>query len=362
MIDFRNNAQTSLTTWTKVKLSYLVVSYSRLAPAAAVNEGITTNRPAMIWATSQYVDTTTAGINGAAIFTDAVFATSGITTQDAGGGGCGLHTVAGSNPSRMRFGIRCDASAAATAAAAAVDYDVAVHTYIMGFRFASTTSDLIVDADYTGFVGASAPANKYEVAFYDDATTFPDRTNINTAWAAAPAAGSVSPYAIKFTYAVAAGGPQYTIDNQGGKLVGIKLAVVLSVINPLTRGDPFVPDNGFGSTSLGYSYSGLYQEIDPLDFNVKTIIDNNKFDKFNNLHTRLPAVKYAIYGFSSFNLAAGSGCTSFSLDLTLDGVNALTVSTNQKSSLTGVTIQSDQYFPQTQGVCTPGLEFSKLAI
>jgi hypothetical protein len=145
-------------------------------------------------------------------------------------------------------------------------------------------------------------------------------------------------------------------------LRGIKLAIVLSVINPLTRVAPWVADNGFGAQNLGYSYSGLYQEIDPLDFNVKSLIDNDKFDEFNNLHERLPVVKYAIYGFSSFNLADGSGCTSFSLDLTLDGVNALTVSTNQKSSLTDVVIQSDQYFPQTQAVCAPGVEFSKLAI
>ena len=71
VIDFRNKAQTSLTTWTKVKLSYLVVSYSRLAPSAAVNEGSSSNTPAMIWATSQYVEITD-DITDTAIFTDVV--------------------------------------------------------------------------------------------------------------------------------------------------------------------------------------------------------------------------------------------------------------------------------------------------
>jgi hypothetical protein len=66
-------------------------------------------------------------------------------------------------------------------------------------------------------------------------------------------------------------------------------------------------------------------------------------------------MKYAIYGFSSFALADGSGCTSFSLDLTLDSVNAFTVSTNQKSSLTKVVIQSDQYSPRIQSLCSPSV-------
>jgi hypothetical protein len=114
VIDFRNKAQTSLTTWTKVKLSYLVVSYSRLAPAPAVNEGSPTNTPAMIWATSQYVDIT-ADITDDAIFTDAVLKFGGAAgTYPLVGQGCGLYYA----DSRWRFGIKCDAirdnSAAAT--------------------------------------------------------------------------------------------------------------------------------------------------------------------------------------------------------------------------------------------------------
>lgn len=95
--------------------------------------------------------------------------------------------------------------------------------------------------------------------------------------------------------------------------------------------------------------------IDPEDFNIRTPIDNDPYANYNNLHERLPVVKYAIYGFSSFALDESSSCTSFSLDLTIDSVSALTFSTNQKANVNSIVIQSDQYFPQTRGVCSPGV-------
>lgn len=126
VIDFRNKDQTSMTTWTKVKLSYLVASYSRVA-AAAVNEGSTTVRSAPIWATSQYVDLSTA-VNNAAVLTDPVLTGTGTIYNDANG--CGLQYVTATQ--KWRYGIRCDA----TRGDSVVEYDVAVHTYIMGFHFA----------------------------------------------------------------------------------------------------------------------------------------------------------------------------------------------------------------------------------
>jgi hypothetical protein len=155
-----------------VKLTYLVVSYSRLAPSAAVNEDSTTDTPAMIWATSQYVDISTDKANEL-IFTDKVL--SGSTNIEASAKGCGLHYDSGTT--RWRFGIRCDktpgaAAVGATPSTAKVDYDVAVHTYIMGFHFAADTksveSELAVQAEYNGFTSNTPPVNKYELAFYDD--------------------------------------------------------------------------------------------------------------------------------------------------------------------------------------------------
>ena len=148
---------------------------------------------------------------------------------------------------KWKFGIRCDQNGGDDA----VEFDVAVHTYIMGFHFVADTksvgSELSVKAEYNGFVGASAPVNKYELAFYDLAGDNEDRDGINDEWVTNTYGTSpYTPYAIRFVPSTTVGGPSYDIDNQGEELRGIKLAIVLSVINPLTSAG-VVPDNGFGA-------------------------------------------------------------------------------------------------------------------
>ena len=63
---------------------------------------------------------------------------------------------------------------------------------------------------------------------------------------------------------------------------------------------------------------------------------------------------------SSFALADNSGCSSFNIDVSVDSVSSYTVSLNQKSYVSNVIIQADLYFPQTQGVCSPDVEFTSL--
>ena len=348
VIDFRNKAQNALTTWTKVKLSYLVASYARVS-TASINEGSAT-KSALIWATSQYVDLTTA-VNNVAVLTDPVLTGTGTTYDD--GNGCGLYWTG----TRWRYGIRCDA----TPNNAAVEFDVAVHTYIMGFHYtpdAGSTGNLLAAEVKYNTATFTENVKRYELAFYNNpgaaATDNKDRTAINTAWSAVAGFTGKNVYAISFAYSATVSGPIYYIENQNNELQGVKIAVVFSIVNAMSS-TAGAADNGFGATQLTYSYSGLFADAAPEKFNIKTLIEDNKYDGYNNLHERLPVVKYAIYGFSSFALADGSGCTSFSLDLTLDSVNAFTVSTNQKSSLSKVVIQSDQYFPRTQGVCTPSV-------
>lgn len=63
---------------------------------------------------------------------------------------------------------------------------------------------------------------------------------------------------------------------------------------------------------------------------------------------------------SSFALADNSGCSSFNIDVSVDSINSYTVSLNQKSFVSNVVVQADLYFPQTFGVCSPGVEFTSL--
>lgn len=117
--------------------------------------------------------------------------------------------------------------------------------------------------------------------------------------------------------------------------------------------------NGFDSI-LPYSYSGLYNPVDPLTFNIRTLIDDDPDNDHNNLHENLPTAKYKIYGFSKFELKDGSGCSSFSLDLSIDTPNSFTITLNNKDFFQNLIFQGDIYFAQTSGVCTPGVEFKNL--
>lgn len=85
----------------------------------------------------------------------------------------------------------------------------------------------------------------------------------------------------------------------------------MTVINP-SYGST-AARNGFDAKLLGYSYSGLYTVVDPKKYNLKTIIDDDITQGFNNLHEKLPITKYIIYGFSSFQFKDGSGCSSLNL-------------------------------------------------
>ena len=186
------------------------------------------------------------------------------------GAGCGLYYDATLG---WRFGIKCD-NTASGATAATVDRDVAVHTYIMGFHYepdaGSQGTLLAASVKYDGWTDN---IDKYEVAFYNDAAGNIDRSFINTDWKASTsfktAATTKDAYGVPFRYDATVGGPMYDIADQGNELKGIKIAIVFTVINPLSS-TTGAPNNGFGAKDFAYSYSGLYSEINPAKYNIKT--------------------------------------------------------------------------------------------
>ncbi len=124
IIDFRNKAQSVLTTWTKVKLTYLVASAQRIpSPLTA----------AYIWATSQYVDLTAGDVTAKAIFTDPIFTPENDDDYSIGSG-CGLKWD--SVLKKYTYGILCDT----TLDNERVDNDVSIHAYIMGFQYEPDTT------------------------------------------------------------------------------------------------------------------------------------------------------------------------------------------------------------------------------
>ncbi len=112
--------------------------------------------------------------------------------------------------------------------------------------------------------------------------------------------------------------------------------------------------NGFNS-KLSYSYSGLYSVVDTTSYNVEKLIDSALDANYNNLYEKLPTTKYSIYGLSSFTLAAGSGCTSFSIDVDLNTASSYTVTLNQASSVSNVVFQADIFTASTHTLCNPNV-------
>lgn len=112
--------------------------------------------------------------------------------------------------------------------------------------------------------------------------------------------------------------------------------------------------NGF-DTVLAYSYSGLYNPVPTTAYNIRTLIDNDNTQNYNNLHENLPLAKYKIYGFSRFELRDGSGCTSFNIDLSIDTPNSYTLTLNNKDYFHDIVFQSDIFFPATNNICSPGV-------
>lgn len=157
VIDFRNKAQTVLTTWTKVKLSYLVASAQRYPPGV-------TPQSAYIWATSQYVELN-ADISNTAIMTDSIFTGADFAEIDSKST-CGLRYDTGSK--KYVWGSLCDGNTGDST----VDYDVAIHTYIMGFQYeptVSTNNFLAAEVKYgNSWMNTNTNA---EVAYWNHANT-----------------------------------------------------------------------------------------------------------------------------------------------------------------------------------------------
>jgi len=55
----------------------------------------------------------------------------------------------------------------------------------------------------------------------------------------------------------------------------------LSVINPINPAN--ARSNGFGASTLSYSYSGIYHPVEPTKFNLKSIIDTKVDSDSDNL-------------------------------------------------------------------------------
>lgn len=146
-------------------------------------------------------------------------------------------------------------------------------------------------------------------------------------------------------------GPIVDISNFNSQLDTIKIGFVLTVINPFNA--LVKEENGFTS-DFEYSYSGLLAKVDPTDYNILTLIDNDNSAGHNNLYHKLPTTKYAIYGLSSFSLSDTAACTSFSVDLTINTASSYTFLADNTAALSEVYFQADIYTANNGDLCNNG--------
>jgi hypothetical protein len=308
VVDFRNPALNTLTTWTNVQLSYITASSNRY-------ETLPVNA-ALIWATNIEVSLTAGSITNLPILTDGFF--NHVSTD----GLCGL-TYTGS------------AYVFSTACTVAPGFSVAVHSYIMGFQFQP-------DTNIDQYLAASI--------------TWPTLSSSNNLQIGQDSAATVVPNGIQIKYNTAAGsltGPLVTLNNYNGQLQSIKVAFVFTVINS------YPLDNGVDST-FQYSYSGLYVAVSPSTFGVETLMQNT--DTYNKLLLQVPTTKYMIFGLSSFVLLDGSSCTSVQMSLAINTPNAYTFTANNANYTQSVIFQADIYTANNGALCNAQIEFSSLSV
>jgi hypothetical protein len=246
VIDFRNPAADTLTVWTKVKLTYIVVS------ATAYEE--LPGDEALIWATNVEFDIGSEidDIAGEAILQDDVFYGTDGTT------GCGLTFDDTVGTTGYNFGVDCGETGGTTT------NDVAVHAYIMGFQFNPDTADdefLAASVDFS----ATAKTNvATAVASFLELATVGFNAAANRDDSDGFGVEIIYDGTGPFTDNV---GPLVDIPKFQTQLETIKIGFVFTVLNVVAT-----LDTNFNS-DFRYSYSGLYNTVDTGDYNIQTIIE-----------------------------------------------------------------------------------------
>lgn len=174
----------------------------------------------------------------------------------------------------------------------------------MGFRFNPALQPTPDSYLYAGVLTGTRPANFATMEYTDNSVA---GGTVTITYDANPAANPT--------------GPSVSFYNPNAAITFIKVAFVHS------RFDWQLTNAGGGNvypTDSTMIYSSSYVFTSVSTFNSPVAIIQGSF---NNLYYHLPDTRYAIYGITNFNLPQGSGCTTIKLNVTLDSIDAYTVTT-----------------------------------
>ena len=221
IMDYNNNERTVRTQWSKIKLSYIVVSpeFEGISTGSYTGTG-----NSYVFAKGiEYNVSRSGAIVNQAIDTDPLF-------SNANNGYCGYIEV---NNLLRAFGTSCPA-----------DARIIYHYYIMGFRYDSRTDSAFeFRASVRGGDGLSPDDSAFSAII--QTSTVPN-------------------------------GPRFTIDSFGGNLKTIKIGVVLTVLRDYAT----YPTNG--PNAQQFKYSGVFMPVStynsPIPITKSSSQNINSFD------------------------------------------------------------------------------------
>ena len=316
VVDFRDPGSGSITSWTMVSFTYIVVS--RFLNGAYSD----------IWATVASVSNP-ANNNPQPI--DQIAASYGTPAPT---GACQIYLDPKIN--HEITGGTCDsASVSALGDTGGVHI---VHAYIMGFRYnaAQSTTSYLHAGVLPGLYGASRDNMEY--------------TNL---------IGGADTNVVTIDYAVP-GGPRVAFYNPSGAIAFIKVAFVHSRFDYrfTFRSGSATTTYPSGSAML---YSSSYVFTNVSTFNSPVAINRPAdtaagialIDNWNRRYYHLPDARYAIYGLTNFDIPQGSGCTTLKVNATLNNIDSYTIET-PNANPTNMFFVADIFTKNIDQLCQPG--------
>ena len=298
VVDFRNPGDGTVTTWTMVSFTYLVVSRN-------LNGAYSD-----IWATVTEV-TTPIHDNG-----EVAIDTVGINYRgDAATAECKVFV----DPNVLFDTTSCNAADPVTADGIAGG-SIVIHPYIMGFRYDPKMSNT---RHLAAGVQSELPANP------DDELTQPfvDTAGPNY-------------------------GPNAVFYNPDTAMTYIKIAFVISRFDSgrvNAANDPYP-----AGSNMIYSSSYVFAKVETFNSAV-ALVKGAAAGTYNQNYYHLPDARYAIYGLVQFNIPKGATnpCSTILLNATLNSIDTYTV-TSPNTNLVDVYFKAQIFTKNVGQLCQPG--------
>lgn len=289
VVDFRNPGDGSITTWTLVTFTYIVVS--RTLNGAYSD----------IWATVAEIDNPQ---HNTPLPIDSIGGSYATAPANC---------FAFQDPDFDFDQVNCDATLPRDPTG--INGDIVIHAYIMGFRFNP----------------ALATNNHLSAGVYPQSPVNPatDELTVTVSAATNPS------------------GPNVAFNNPNGAVTYMKVAFVISVMDT-----SFIASSYPSGSNMLYSSSYVFTTVTTFNEAVPIVQGTFASAEYNQLYFRLPDNRYAIYGITNFELPNTASCSTILINATLNNIDSYTVTT-PNGSPTNFFFVADIFTVNIDTLCRP---------